>query len=88
MSVLSHIRAKGGNVVRDGYAFRLRPGRLDDHAIAWIKQNIEAIKAEVWPDYYEWAERAAIMEYDGGLTRADAELAALQCVEGRNAQNA
>ena len=27
-----------------------------------------------------WEERAAIMEYDGGLSRADAEAAAWQCL--------
>lgn len=88
MSILAHIRAKGGDVVRVGYTFRLRPGRLDERAIAWIKDNIEAIKLEVWHRYPEWQERAAIMEYDGGLSREDAERAAFQCMEDRNAQAA
>lgn len=88
MSIMAHIRAKGGDVVRDGYTFRLRPGRLDDHAIAWIKQNIEAVKAEVWPAYHDWQERAAICEFEGALPRAEAELLAYQCMEASNARAA
>lgn len=88
MSILAHIRAKGGDIVRDGYTFRLRPGRLDDRAIAWIKDHIEDIKAEVWPAYPEWQERAAIMEFDGGFPRAEAELLAYQCMEARYASAA
>jgi hypothetical protein len=88
MSVLAHIRAKGGEIVRKEYNFRLRPGRLDARAIAWIKDNIEAIKAEVWPRYPEWQERAAIMEFDGGLSREEAERAAYQCMEAQRADAA
>ncbi len=88
MTILAHIRAKGADVIREGYAFRLRPGRLDDRAIAWIKQNIEAVKTEVWPAYPEWQERAAIMEFDGGFPRAEAELLAYQCMEARRADAA
>ena len=32
----------------------------------------------------EWRERAAIMEYDGGLTREEAEAAAADRVTGRD----
>lgn len=88
MSVVSHLRAKGAAVVREGYTFRLRPGRLDAHAIAWVRANIDAIKAEVWPLYHEWQERAAIMEFDGGLSRDEAERAAYQCLEDRDARAA
>jgi len=31
---------------------------------------------EVWPEFDDWNERAAIMEYDGGMDRAEAEAAA------------
>jgi hypothetical protein len=54
-------------------------------AIAWVKDNIEAVRTEVWPAYPEWQERAAIMEFDGGLSREDAERAAYQCVEAKHA---
>lgn len=88
MSILARIRAHGGDVVREGYTFRLRPGRLDAAAVEWVKQNIEAVKAEVWPAYADWQERAAIMEFDGGLSREEAECAAYECMEGGNAEAA
>lgn len=38
---------------------------------------------DLTPDQREaWEERAAIMEFDGGMTRADAEVAALRLVLG------
>ena len=85
MSILAHIRAQGGDVIRDGYHFSLRRGRLKDHAIAWIKANLDAVKREVWPNFDAWEERAAIMEFEGGMTRAEAELAAYQCMEAKHA---
>jgi len=87
-SILSHIRAHGGDVIRDGYRFSLRRGRLKDHAISWIKANLDAVKREVWPDFDRWEERAAIMEFDGGLTREEAERAAYQCLEVKHARAA
>lgn len=85
MSILARIRANGGDVVRQGHGFRFRPGRLNPAAIEWVKQNIEAVKSEVWPEYPDWEERAAIMQFDGGLSRQDAESAAYQCMESQNA---
>lgn len=75
MSILQRIRAKGGQVVRDGYALRITRGRLTDANLAWLQQpdNRDRLWREVWPLYDEWQERAAIREYDGGLDRADAE---------------
>lgn len=80
MSILARIRARGGDVIRDGWSFRLKPGRLTPEAIAWVRANIEAVKCEVWPQYEDFEERAAIMEFDGGLSRADAEAAAYEGV--------
>ena len=88
MSILAHIRAKGGAVIRRQYRFSLRPGRLDPHAIAWIKANLVAVKREVWPDFDQWEERAAIMEFDGGMSREEAEPAAYECVRRRHASPA
>ena len=87
-SILSHIRAHGGDVVRDGYRFSLRRGRLTQHAIAWIKANLDAVKREVWLDFDHWEERAAITEFDGGLTREEAEQAAYQSLEAKHAHAA
>lgn len=88
MTPLAFIRSHGGNVVRDGYQFRLRLGRMDAAMIARVKPHMEAIKAEIWPAYSDWQERAAIMEFDGGMPRAEAERAAFQCMEDRNARAA
>lgn len=88
MSILSHIRVHGGSVVRDGYRFSLRRGRLTPHALAWIKANMDAVKREVWPAFDDWQERAAIMEFEGGLTREEAERAAWECMEARRADAA
>lgn len=76
MSILARIRAQGGDVLRDGYSFRLRQGRLTAEHVAWVKDNLEAVKRELWDRYDEWEERAAIMEYDGEMTREEAEAAA------------
>lgn len=86
--VLDRIRAQGGNVIRRGFSFSLRQGRLTPEAIAWVKANLEAVKAEVWPTYHDWQERAAVMEFEGGLTREEAEAAAYACMEVRHAHAA
>jgi hypothetical protein len=85
VSVMAHIRSKGGDIIRREWRFALRPGKLNAHARRWVKANIDLIKAQLWPHYYDWAERAAIMEFDGGLSRAEAERQAYECVEGRHA---
>lgn len=76
MSAFLRIRAHGGDVTRDGWRFTLRPGRLSPEAIRWVKANMQTIRREVWCYYDEWEERAAIREFDGGMTREDAEAAA------------
>lgn len=86
--VLDRIRAQGGNVIRRGFSFSLRQGRLTPEAVAWVKANLEAVKAEVWPAYHDWQERAAVMEFEGGLTRDEAEAAAYACMEVRHAHAA
>lgn len=88
MTPLAFIRSHGGDVVRKGYQFRLRPGRMDAAAIARVKAHMEAVKAEVWPAYADWQERAAIMEFDGGLSREEAERAAFECMEAVRADAA
>ncbi len=76
MSILAAIRAQGGDVVRTGHKFSLRQGRLTAEHVAWVKSRLDQVKREVWPDYDRFEERAAIIEFDGGLTRAEAEAAA------------
>ena len=76
MSILARIRAHGGEVTRDGWTIRLRPGRLKPDALAWVKAHRDDLLAEVWPERDAFEERAAIMEYDAGMPRAEAEAAA------------
>lgn len=73
MSILARIRAHGGDVTRDEWRFRLQPGRLPPDAIAWVRARLDDVKREVWPQYDAWTERAAVREFDGGQTRAEAE---------------
>lgn len=85
MSILSRIRAHGGDVTRDGWRMTLRPGRLGPDAIAWLKRaDVKAqLHEEVWPEIGDWHERAAIREFCGGQDRETAEAEAyrevMQC---------
>lgn len=88
MSILARIRSNGGDVTRNGFVFRFIPGQLDSAARQWVKDHIDDVKREVWPLYDDWQERAAIMEFDGGMSRQDAERAAYDCVEGAYARAA
>lgn len=74
--ILDRIRAKGGDVVRQEWRFSLKRGRLTQDAVAWVKARWTEVCCEAWPLFGDWEERAAIMEFDGGLSRADAERAA------------
>lgn len=78
MSILDRIRAQGGDIVRDEWRITLKPGRLTPSALAWLRSNLRWFMAccEVWPAYADWLERAAIREFEGGMSRADAERAA------------
>ena len=73
MSILARIRAHGGDVIRTEWRFRLSPGRLTPEAIVWLRTRWTDACREVWPLLDLWAERAAIMEFDGLLPRDEAE---------------
>ena len=81
-SILDRIQANGGDVVRQEWRFTLRRGRLTAEAIAWVRARWAEVCREVWPAFDLWLERAAIIEFDGGLSRADAERAAYAEVAG------
>ena len=81
-SILDRIRAHGGEVVRDRWEIRLRAGRLSPEALAWVRANKDRLMQEIWPEHDEWIERTAIMEFDGNLSRSDAERAAYSEVMG------
>jgi hypothetical protein len=78
--LLDRIRAYGGEAIRDRWTLKLRRGRLNDAALAWLRepQNKRRLMREVWPEFDEWEERAAIREFDGGMARAEAEAAAYE----------
>ena len=76
MSLLARIEANGGAVIRDEWRFSLRRGRLSTDALAWLRARWPEACREAWPLYDEFEERAAIMEFEANMTRADAERAA------------
>lgn len=78
MSILARIQAHGGDAARDGWQLRLRRGRLGDTALEWLREpeNKRRLMREVWPEFDDFEERAAIREYDGGESRDEAESAA------------
>lgn len=73
MSILSRIHANGGDIVRDEWRFSLKRGRLSTAALAWLRLRWFEACCEAWPALGTWVERAAIREFDGGESRADAE---------------
>lgn len=80
MSIIDRIRAHGGEVIRDEWRFTIRIGRLKPAAVEWLRSRKGTLCAEVWPEFEAFEERAAIMEYDGGLPRAEAEALAYRGV--------
>lgn len=74
--ILDRIRAHGGEVIRDGWRFTLRKGRLTPKAVEWLRAHWRDVQAEVWPEFDDFEERAAIREFDGGMAREEAEAAA------------
>lgn len=76
MSILARIRAHGGEVIRTEWRITLRKGRLSAAALEWIAGRRDGLMREVWPEFDDWNERAAIREYCGGMSRAEAEAAA------------
>ena len=78
MSILARIRAHGGDVIRSDWRLTIRRGRLTDAALEWLRRPRvrAAVLEEVWPEAGEFEERAAIREFDGGMSRAEAEEAA------------
>lgn len=76
MSILDRIRAQGGEVIRDKWTISLRRGRLSSEALAWVQDHRDDLMREVWPQFDDWEERAAIREHDGGQDRQTAEAAA------------
>lgn len=71
--IMARIRANGANVVIDAGRLQIINARkLPEGAAAFIRENAKAI-AGYLSDEADFEERAAIIEFDGGLTRAVAE---------------
>jgi hypothetical protein len=85
MSIFARIRDHGGDVIRDKWRMRLRPGQLPASALAWLQRPDVRLRLhrEVWPDVDDWHERAAIREFDGGQDREHAEREAYREVMAR-----
>lgn len=79
---MERIRDHGGEVIRDEWRVSLRKGRLTADALDWLREHKADLMREVWPEFDAWDERAAIMEFDGGMTRDEAEAAAYRSVTG------
>lgn len=72
-AILSRIRTHGANVVLDDGKIRVVNGKgLPEGAVSYIAAHGREIAAFLVREA-EFEERAAIMEFDGGLTRASAE---------------
>ena len=82
MSIMERVRAHGGEVTRKEWRISIRRGRLTAEALEWVRSHKADLLREVWPEFDQWEERAAIMEFDGGMTREDAEAAAYRSVMG------
>jgi hypothetical protein len=71
--LIERVRSHGANVTIDGGKLRVINGRkLPDGALDYIKKHGAEVAAFLDTEA-EFDERAAIIEYDGGLTRAVAE---------------
>ena len=73
MSIMERIRAHGGEVIRNEWRLTIRRGRLTDEALAWLRDRKDDLTREVWPEFDRFEERAAILEFDAGMSREDAE---------------
>jgi hypothetical protein len=70
---LSRVRALGANIMLDGEKLRIiNRAKLPPAAIAMIRDHARDIAALIEAEA-EFEERAAILEYDGGLPRPQAE---------------
>jgi len=71
--IIARVRAHGANILLDGRRLEIiNPAKLPEGASAYIRENAKAI-AVFLSEEAVFEERAAILQYDGGLRRADAE---------------
>ena len=61
----------------------VKRGHLADMDLVWIKKHRSELCREIWPEFDDWEERAAIREYSGGQPREAAEREAYREVMAR-----
>lgn len=61
----------------------VKRGRLTDVDLVWIKEHRVDLIRELWVEFDDWEERAAIREYCGGQSREEAEREAYREVMAR-----
>ncbi len=72
-TILQRIRARGANVMIDGgKLIVINKAKLPDGALDFIRQHGRAI-AQFIEKEGEFEERAAIIEFDGGFSRKEAD---------------
>jgi hypothetical protein len=82
--LLLHLDSLGISVIVDGGRLLVRPGsaltEAHRRALRDAKKEVLALLADLGDSscLEEFEERAAIMQYDGGLSRSEAEAAALE----------
>ena len=82
LALLIKARAAGFQMRAEGERLIVRgPKRL-----AALAQELLRHKAKVLDLLEEWEERASIIQFDGGVSREEAERLAWQCVLGEHAR--
>lgn len=72
-TIIQRVRARGANITIDaGKLIVINKAKLPDGALDFIRQNGRAIAAFIEREG-DVEERAAIIEYDGGVSRHDAD---------------
>lgn len=84
-SVLADLRARGVSLRAVGDRLRFRPSAA---VSAELRERIVANKPDLLALLERFEERAAIMEYDGGLPREEAERRAWESVLGLTTESA
>lgn len=75
--VIEAIRTHGLSISADNGNLHVWP---KDRITPEMRATIRSMKTALLDFIDDYEERAAIMEYDGGMSRTEAEAAALECV--------
>jgi hypothetical protein len=86
-ALIARVREAGVELLLEGKQLGYRPApRLPDELLAELVEQRDAVVASLASDAeYEFEERAAILEFDAGMSRAEAERRAREMVNARSA---